>query len=613
VRTTRVDPAFEDLLRFVRENRGFDYAAYKRPSLMRRFGRRLESLGIDSYEDYRHYLEAEPREYAELFNTILINVTSFFRDPAAWEALKSRIFPRIVESKSDKEPIRVWSAGCASGEEAYSAAILLAEAVGEEDYRRRVKLYATDIDEEALTEARHGAYQPKKVQSVPEELLEKYFQETDGRFVVRNDLRRGVIFGRNDLLTDPPISRVDLLISRNTLMYFGAPAQMRILSNFAFALNSKGYLFLGKAEAFQNSSDLFEALDLKNRVFVPTGVESRPRQRAEPDAEDPALLATDSPIRNAGFDLSPVAQLMVDLDGVLVLANQQARSLLGIGQSDVGRRLRDLEVSYKPLEVRSRIEQALDERRSISVRDVVWTVDGGERHYDVQISPLTGAGGETIGVTIAWLDVSRYQSLRAELEQTKRDLETAYEELQSAVEELETTNEELQSTNEELETTNEELQSTNEELETMNEELQSTNEELETMNDELRERTDEALQANTFFTSILASIEQSVIVIDPELRVTAWSDAAADLWGLRSDEVEGQFFLNLDIGLPLDELRKPIRSAIAGEPVEDVALEAHNRRGQQIRCTVSFSHLADVQGEGKGVILVMTAESRPAE
>jgi two-component system CheB/CheR fusion protein len=198
--------------------------------------------------------------------------------------------------------------------------------------------------------------------------------------------------------------------------------------------------------------------------------------------------------------------------------------------------------------------------------------------------------------------------MQVELEQARRKLETAYEELQSTVEELETTNEELQSTNEELETTNEELQSTNEELETMNEELQSTNEELETMNDELRERTDEALRANSFLGSILAGIHHSVVVIDKQLRVIAWSRAAAELWGLHAEEVQGEHFLNLDIGIPVGQLRDPLRAALAGDDAPDVELSGHDRRGHAIHCRVSFGQLQAHNGEPDGVIVAMSAE-----
>jgi two-component system CheB/CheR fusion protein len=284
--------------------------------------------------------------------------------------------------------------------------------------------------------------------------------------------------------------------------------------------------------------------------------------------------------------------------------------MFALKSGDVGKPLQDLEISYKPVELRSMIEQVRNERRPVTTKEIEWRPDNGDlRFLDVQVAPLTSLTGEFIGVSITFTDVSRYRSLHEDLERARRDLETAYEELQSTVEELETTNEELQSTNEELETTNEELQSTNEELETMNEELQSTNEELEAMNDELRDRTDDALHANAFLSSILSSVEQAVIVVDTDLRVTKWSLAASELWGLREDEVEGQHLLNLDIGVPVGELRGPIRQVLAGSSQEPVRLEGHNRRGQPVETEVSFAQLRSHLDENQGVILIMTADN----
>jgi len=209
-------------------------------------------------------------------------------------------------------------------------------------------------------------------------------------------------------------------------------------------------------------------------------------------------------------------------------------------------------------------------------------------------------------VQISFNDVSRYHRLQEELERSKNELETAYEELQSSNEELETTNEELQSTNEELETTNEELQSTNEELETMNEELQSTNEELETTNTELRLRSDELNTANAFLASILTGLEVAVIVVDPKLQVLAWNHRAEDLWGLRANEVQGRHFMNLDIGLPVEQLLQPVRSVLTGETERaEVTLECRNRRGKPVRCPIRCTPLAGATGAMLGAILLM--------
>jgi two-component system CheB/CheR fusion protein len=609
------DPDFEALLEFVRDRRGFDYTGYKRPTLLRRFQKRMDAVGARTYAEYREYLERRPEEYGELFDTILINVTGFFRDPPVWEYVAGEVIPQILEQSPPNRAIRVWSAGCATGEEAYTVAMLFAEALGEDGYRERVKIYATDVDDDTLLVARHAVYPAKQVAGISEALRERYLQPIDHRFLVRNELRRGVVFGRNDMLQDPPISRVDLLVSRNTLMYFGHEAQERILANFFFALRPRGFLVLGKAEALDTRTDLFQAYDLKRRVFVKNHA-AVPEPRLRPGVlPAPAELEPGAPgetldaLHTTAFEQAPLAQIVVDTNGTVSAVNHAARAMFQLKPSDAGQRLQDLEVSYRPVELRSLIDQVQLERRPVATKDVTWgQIDGRERHLDVQVSPLFGPTGASSGVVISFADVTRYRALHGELEHARRQLETAYEELQSTVEELETTNEELQTTNEELETTNEELQSTNEELETMNEELQSTNEELETMNDELRERTDDALQANAFLSSVLASIHQSVVVVDRALLVTAWSRAAVEAWGLLEHEARGEHLLNLDIGIATAELRDPVRRVLAGETEGPVQLRGHDRRGHPVEVTVSFAQLRGPTGEVEGAILIMDIE-----
>jgi two-component system CheB/CheR fusion protein len=254
------------LLEYLRDVRGFDFHGYKPTSLARRIRKRMASLSIDAYGLYQDFLEVHPDEFAALFDTILINVTSFFRDPEAWEVIRNVVVPDILANKPLGQPVRAWSAACASGEEAYTLAMVLVEAMGLEDFRDRVKIYATDMDEGALAAARQATYLPRQVQGVPRELLEKYFERSDDLFVFRKDLRRQVIFGRHDLISDAPISRIDLLACRNALMYFNAETQTRILSRFHFALNENGFLFLGRAETPMTHDQAFLPIDLKRRI-----------------------------------------------------------------------------------------------------------------------------------------------------------------------------------------------------------------------------------------------------------------------------------------------------------------------------------------------------------
>jgi two-component system, chemotaxis family, CheB/CheR fusion protein len=605
----------EALLGYLKQTRAFDFTAYKRSTLGRRVQKRMQTLHIDDYGDYVDYLEVHPDEFSVLFNTILINVTSFFRDPATWDWLNAQVIPRMVAAKSDGEPIRIWSAGCASGEEPYSLAILLADALGVERFKEQVKIYATDLDDEALAQGRHASYTDHQLAGVPPSILARYFERSNGRQTFNKDLRRSVIFGRHDLIQDAPISRVSLLVCRNTLMYFNAEAQSRILDRFHFALESGGFLFLGKAEMLLARSTAFCPVDLKGRVFekLPKGTR---RDRLslvrfiEADDLRQQPMSQQLNVEMLAIEADPVAQLVVDLDRTVVVANQRARSMFGLANSDVGRLLQDLEISYRPVELRSLIEQACAERRQTGAKEIEWTTPGGETMYiELSVLPLIETTGELLGAKVLFRDVTRIRRLQEELRGSHQELETAYEELQSTNEELETTNEELQSTVEELETTNEELQSTNEELETMNEELQSTNEELSTANDQLRQRGDELTHLNDFLDSILGSLQHAVIVIDKELRVQGWNRRAEDLWGLRGDEVKGQHFLNLDIGLPVDQLRQPVRAVLSGEhDGNSTTVSGVNRRGKSITVLVTLSPLGQ-EGDAKGVILLMNAQS----
>ena len=615
--TPDVNLDFEALLEYLKHTRGIDFTGYKRSSLMRRVNKRMQIVEIETYSNYQDYLEVHPEEFLHLFNTLLINVTSFFRDSPAWDYIRSQVLPQILLRKAANEPIRVWSAGCSSGEEACTLAMLLAELLGVEQFRKRVKIYATDIDEDALNQARLATYESRAIENISEDYLSKYFERVEDRFVFNRDVRRSIVFGRHDLVQDAPISRVDLLVCRNALMYFNAETQVKIVNRFNFALVEGGFLFLGKAETLLSQNSSFVPIDLKQRVFA----------KAESGLRDRLLLATSSEntealnplssqirIREAAFDVIPIAQVVVNVNGAVVLVNERARNLFNLNRRDVGRLLQDLELSYYPVELRSLLRQAYTERRSLTLRNIEWTMGDALLSLEVQVSPLMDANGALLGASITFTDMSRYIQLQQDLENSNQELEMAYQELQSANEELETTNEELQSTVEELETTNEELQSTNEELETMNEELQSTNEELYTINEELRGRSIEVIQLNAFLESIFTSLRSGVVVLDSNLSVQIWNQEAEELWGLRSGEARDQHFLSLDINLPVSQLHQSIRNCLnQGAELEEILLEAVNRRGKAIQCKVTCSPLLGAERETRGVILLMEQMGAPSD
>lgn len=484
-----VGGTLDDLLEFVKTTRGFDFTGYKRSSVERRVAKRMAAVGVERYDEYREYLELHGDEFAQLFNALLISVTGFFRDPQTWEHLATEVLPPLIDSRDPDAPLRIWCPGCASGEEAYTVAMVLARILGDAAFRDRVKIYATDIDAEGLAQARQGTYQPRQIEDVPRGALERFFVRSHQCYAFRPDLRRSVIFGSHDLIHDAPISRLDLLVCRNTLVYFRTETQTEVLRRFHFALADDGILLLGKSEMLVGHAGLFTPLDLRWRAFrkvVPHSVRDERRVPAADPGNRVAQGAAED-LREAALDAAEGAQIVLDAERSLVMANDAARALLGIRVTDLGRAVYDLELSCRPVELRDHLNRLGRERRRIDIPAVRWSAPGREVVLDVRVVPLL-RDGEIIGTSVVYEDVTDRAALQAELTASKRTLERAYEELRAAVEELETTNEELQSANEELERANEELQAVNRDLERTNGELQAVNQELHLINDELRRR-----------------------------------------------------------------------------------------------------------------------------
>ena len=608
-----IDEALELLLAYLRDERGADFTGYKRPSLTRLINRRMRAADVETYAEYSDLLQVEPSELQALLDVLLINVTAVFRDPAAWEELAGSLLPEALAALGPDEPVRVWSAACATGEEAYSLAILLHTLLGDEAYKRRVKVYATDIDDQALAVARLGRYRPDDLEGLTAEQRDTYFEPDGPMLRFRTDLRPSLIFGRHDLLQDAPISRVVLLSCRNVLMYFTAETQTRVLERFSFALHEHGLLMLGKAEMLLTQSQLFTPVSLSQRIF---------RARSRSGAGRLAALAVGGQGREvllqraaqAAFVAAPAAQIVLDSTGTVVLLNARAQRDLALRESDVGRLFQELDLSHSPLELRGSVAAVQVSGQPAELRDVAWTPPGaGTGRWDIRIAPLT-VDGETQGVHLVFEDVSDRYELQLRLGHLDGELTTAYEELQSSSEELETTNEELQSAVEELETTNEELQSTNEELETMNEELQSTNEELQTLNDELRDRTLEVDRVNGFLQSILAGLELAVVVVDTDYRVQLWNGAAERLTGLRAFEAEGRRLPDLAIDLPTQQVRDALRSVvIAGEVPSPVDVEMLDRFGRPQRRRLTATPLLRGQGQVHGAVVTLSDTANAVE
>jgi two-component system, chemotaxis family, CheB/CheR fusion protein len=597
--TEPVEPEFEALIRHIQESRGVDFRGYKKTSLRRRVARRMEQVGAEGFAAYHAFLEAHPQEFVELLNTVLVNVTSFFRDPEAWDAVRAEAIPRLLgRDGGDHRPLRIWSVGCATGEEPFSLAMLFAEALGLEHFCGRVKIYATDLDDEALRTARHATYAPREVEGVPPPLLERYFERTSNHYVLHRELRKCVIFGRHNVVHDAPISRIDLVACRNLLIYLESETQHQVLPRLHYALVEDGLMFLGKAETQLARSRLFQPLDVRHRIFrkVPqewrrspggglayTGQNGGPAQGGRQSPPPPPLQAR---LLEAMADTSPVACLAVDLEGTLVFVNGAARRTLEVGDGDIGRPIQDLPISYRPAELRGRIEEAERLGRTVRLEHQAYHRPPADPiRVTIEVTPLFGRDGRQFATLIAFADTTRAYVLQQELEAAQESLETTIEELQSA---------------------NEELETTNEELETMNEELRSANEQLEATNEELRTQAEATAEYRRYVEGTLRSVDAGVVVLDGDLRVRSWNRWSENAWGLREEEVLDQELLALDFGLPVARLRTDLLRVLAGEaPQAELTLEAVERRGRPLHCRVRLSPLLYEARPPRGVVMIV--------
>jgi len=550
------DDALRDMLMLVNRQAHIDFRPYKPTTILRRISRRMAVTHNGSLRDYSKYLEEHPEEVAELVMSFLIKVTEFFRDAQAFDYLKKNILPRIIErARTGDKTLRFWSAGCATGEEPYTLALLVADLLGTDLPKWSVKIFATDLDEGAINFARRGIYPSNVLENLPDDYRDRFFEKVDHGYRISKILRQMVIFGHQDLSRGVPFPRIDLVVCRNLLIYFNADLQQHVLDLFAFSLHhTNGYLFLGKAETVRPSQTFYEQIDKRLKVFRclrspqpdknEQGVYSIPRSwMSQYDYEVSGNVRRNRRVRviekeapaqegypefeiDLGelrryneliFRFLPSGVVIIDRHYRILTANGNARRLLTF--RDLGHD-QDFLHTVRTLpydKVRTAIDAVFRERTTMTLPDLaVDSMKSGEvRYFSLRIAPMKIESGPVDLAVITIEDVSeevqtrnRLEAAQAEqkrllddlggantrLNDLNKELQDANEELQAANEEMMLTQEELQATNEEIEATNEELQATNEELETNNEELQATNEELETTNEELTERTSELIE-----------------------------------------------------------------------------------------------------------------------
>ncbi len=551
----KTDDVLRGILDLLARRTNHNFRAYKPNTILRRISRRMAAVHVLSMGDYAHYLDTHPAEVGQLVDALLINVTRFFRDEGAWDHLRTHVLPELIARKRATDRVlRFWSAGCATGEEPYSLAMVVSDLLGDELGDWNIKIFATDVDEPAVSFARLGVYPASLLDSIPDGYRERFWERTDGGYRVHKTLRQMVIFGGQDLSRSAPFPRMDLVLCRNVLIYFTLELQDYVLNQFAFSLApNKGYLLLGKAETVRPAHTFFATSDKQWKVYQCTGSVVDRQQSTSPMA---TRAATRAAVRASerGNELErlpdgdalqldrindlllrflPTGVVVIDRTYRLLTINAQARRLLGVRDVKPEQDFLHVMQGIPYADVRRAIDTVFGERTSATLPEIE-IKNAGEMMgrfvtLTVTLTPMDGTLPDLAIIHVA--DVTEQvqsrrtvETVRAEQTQLVQELSTANqrlsdvnkqltdsnEELQVSNEELLLTHEELQAAMEEFESTNEELQATNEELETSNEELQATNEELETTNGELRARSLELQEVTDLAESERARLAEMV-------------------------------------------------------------------------------------------------------
>jgi two-component system CheB/CheR fusion protein len=598
------DP-FRRILALLRRQTGTDFSTYRKPTLMRRTRRRMTLRGIETLEEYARRLEADRAEVDALHHDFLINVTTFFRDPAAFEVLAHDVFPRLLEDRPADAPLRVWVPACATGEEAYSIAICLLEAAARMGATTGLQLFGTDLSAKAIEKARAGVYLESVAGDVSPARLSRFFVKIDGHYQISKSVRDLCVFAEHNIIQDPPFSRLDLVSCRNVLIYLEPQQQRRVLAAFHYALKPSGILVLGSSET-TNVPGLFEAVDRDNRVYAKSGAP------AGAPAVVPSFLESGPPATSAEEDAAQRTGLEKEADRLTllryappsVLVNDNLDIIHFRGQTgpylqhEVGKPSLNL-MKMLPKESLRPVREALKEARAQNAlvrREVRLRADGQAPHsFAIQVMPVRipapGRGRcflllfEEAAPTLERKAPRRLpppphkKRGMAELEQ---ELSSTRHYQQALLEDQEAANEELQSAHEELLSSNEELQSINEELETAKEELQSSNEELSTLNQELQNRNEELSRATDDMANLLAALDLPILMLAPDGHVRRFTPAAARLFNLIPGDV-GRPLADLRGKVAMSELEPEIRAALGSLAVQTKDVMDQDGRWHSLR------------------------------
>jgi len=595
---------FHELFALLRRASGIDFKQYKTPTVKRRLLRRMALHRVTAVAPYLQYLREHPSEATALCRDLLIHVTRFFRDPDSFKVLQAHALHEIALERGD-DPIRIWVPGCATGEEAYSIAIVLLELLGERAIDRKVQIFATDVSESSLEQARSGSYPATITADVAPERLSRFFTKADGGYRVSKILRDMCVFARHDLARDPPFSRLDLVVCRNVLIYLDAALQKRLISVFHYSLKSRGFLMLGSAETAGPQAP-FTLVDKKWRLYRRTSAESlitfalphermpeiRMQGRGAVMAPHPEGRPIQDEANRVVLDKYGPPGVVVDGNFEIVHFRGHTGQYLEPPSGEPSLNVLKMARGGLLYPLRSTLNVARRKRRTTRKENVLIQKNGDWKAVNLEVMPLVTSRGEYFMILFETPPASsgaksskagkgdraksRGPAVDARVVELRREVAASREYLQSIIQELEAANEELQSANEEILSSNEELQSTNEELDTAKEELQSTNEELNTVNEELHSRNDELARVNSDLMNLLGSVDLPIVIVGDDMAIRRFTPAAEQLFNLISADI-GRPIGQVNPNLSCDNLERLIRASIEG--IDTQELDVRDRDG----------------------------------
>lgn len=565
---------FKQILTVLRVRRGVDFTYYKQSTLKRRIIRRMAISRVEKPTDYLSFLRENKTEQDALYNDMLISVTNFFRDSQSFDVICNTIFPHLLSKKTVNEPLRIWVAGCATGEEAYSIAICLQEQLGDKATAMKIQIFATDISETAIAKARTGIYRQNELEDVSPSRLQQFFVKLDGNYQVTKSVRDMCVFAHHNLLKDPPFSKIDLVSCRNVLIYLEPVLQKRALTTFHYSLNEEGYLMLGKSETIGSNTDIFAPFNNSEKIYTRKGplgrfsqLNSHSREQTFREIDksiqkesankdifkvaDEAMLAHFMPASVLVNDKFDIIQFRGSTETWLVPpTGKPSFNVLKMAREGLTFELRNILHQAKKTNLTARkfaVFFKLNNLQHFVNMQAVPLKDTSEPHFLIifQNASSTGIQETPIGTNAIPENVT-YDVSELRIEQLEKELSQARADMRAITEEQETANEELQSANEELLSGSEELQSLNEELETSKEELQSTNEEIMIVNKELLDRNEQLNNSRLYTEGIVSTIRDPLIILDKDLRVKRATGGFYDRFKISEKETEGFYIYDLN-------------------------------------------------------------------